>query len=309
MSPDGETWTADATLDGVGSDLDRSFAWCRELTRRTAGNFYYAFRVLPRDRFRDTCALYAFMRITDDVGDDPTRAVAERREGLRNWRAALAAALDEDRMEHPCHAALVDVVRRHGVPRHCLDDVVTGVESDLDHEGFETFEQLERYCYHVAGVVGVCCVHVWGMRNERAAEAAVELGTAFQLTNILRDLAEDARNGRVYLPREDFERFDCDPAGLAAGVRDDGFRSLMRFEVGRAREYYERGSRVFDDVEPEARPILSAMIRIYRGLLDEIERRDFDVLTERVGLSRTRKLWISVDTIVRGWLRRPAPTS
>lgn len=287
--------------------LDESFAWCRSLTRRTAGNFYYAFRTLSDRRRRDTCALYAFMRIADDLGDDEGPTIEERRERLAAWRRAMHAAIagigGED---HPCLPALADVVRRYDIPVRFLDDVITGIESDLDFEPFATFDELARYCYHVAGAVGVCCIHVWGMRHERAIEAAIDCGLAFQLTNILRDVGEDARGGRVYLPTEDLARFDVTPDDLRECRGDEQFLELMRFETERARDYYTRAERLFDDVEPRARPILSAMIRIYRGLLDEIERRDFDVLgPERVRLSRVRKLWISLDTIVRDWWSGP----
>lgn len=290
-----------ATTIDQPTSVAESFEACRRLTRRSAGNFYYAFRVLPADRFRDTCALYAFMRVADDLGDDEAVPVEDRRRALRKWREGLHAAVSGERFDHWCLPALAAVVQEHAIPPRYLEDVVRGVESDLDHAGFATFEDLQEYCYKVAGAVGICCIHVWGMRNERAIDAAIDLGTAFQLTNILRDLGEDAAMNRVYLPAEDIDRFGYSPDRLKNGVRDEAFRDLLRFEVSRARDYYDRGSRIFDDVEPEARPILSAMIRIYRGLLDEIERRDFDVFGSRVRLSRVRKLWISVDTILRRW--------
>jgi 15-cis-phytoene synthase len=283
--------------------LDESFTYCRRLARRTAGNFYYAFRTLPTAGLRDTCALYAFTRIADDLGDDETRPLAERRQRLDAWRAALHAAVAGDTSAHPCLPALADVIDRHAIPPRYVDDVLTGIASDLDFTPFETFEELAGYCYHVAGAVGVSCIHVWGMQHERAIDAAVDCGLAFQLTNVLRDLGEDARTGRVYLPAEDLRRFDYTPDDLANGVRDERFRALMQFETARAREFYARGERLFDDVRPEARPILSAMIRIYRGLLDEIERRDFDVFRRRVRLSRARKLWIAFDTMLRGRVR------
>lgn len=282
--------------------LDESFAWCRSLTRRTAGNFYYAFRTLPARRLRDTCALYAFMRIADDIGDDEGPSTDERRDRLADWRRSMHAAIagigGED---HPCLPALADVVRRYRIPVRYLDDVVTGIESDLDFRPFATFDELREYCYHVAGAVGVACIHVWGMRRERAIDAAIDCGLAFQLTNVVRDVGEDARAGRVYLPTEDLERFGITADDLRAGVHDDRFRALMQFETDRAKAYYERAERLFEDMEPRGRPILSAMIRVYRGLLEEIERRDFAVLQERVRLSRARKLWISLDTIVRDW--------
>src|SRR5690606_32271395 len=145
-------------------------------------------------------------------------------------------------------------------------------EMDLDPQGFETFDDLAFYCDHVAGAVGLCCIHIWGFRDPAAGERALECGRAFQLTNILRDLREDAKMGRIYLPREDLERFRYTPKDLCSGVRDDRFRDLMMFEVIRAREYYRRSLVLHQQLEPPGRPILSAMLQIYGGLLQEIER-------------------------------------
>jgi phytoene synthase len=169
------------------------------LARRTAGNFYFSFLTLPGPLFRDMCALYAFMRISDDLGDDESVSIDRRRELLAAWRQSLGRALDGDPRDHPALPALADAVGRHSVPREHLFAVLDGVAMDLKPAGFETFEELSKYCYHVAGAVGLCCIHVWGFHDDRAIPAAIDCGLAFQLTNILRDLGEDARAGRVYL--------------------------------------------------------------------------------------------------------------
>jgi phytoene synthase len=220
----------------------------------------------------------------------------------------LQRVLAGDSSGHFVFPALADVVRRHGIPPEHLAAVIDGVAMDLEPAGFETFGELADYCYHVAGAVGLCCIHVWGFHGGQAAGRAIDCGTAFQLTNILRDLGEDAAMGRVYLPREDLRRFGYSLDDLRAGRRTDAFRELMRFQVARAREHYARAERLFDDLDPPGRPIFAAMLRIYGGLLEEIERREYDVFSRRLRLPKWRKLWIAGDAIVRHrWLRRGLP--
>jgi phytoene synthase len=174
---------------------------------------------------------------------------------------------------------------------------------DLRPVAFETFDRLADYCYHVAGAVGLACIHLWGFHDERAVAAAIDCGTAFQITNILRDLREDAARGRVYLPQEDLARFDLSADDLAQGRRDERFERLMQFEVARAREYYARARPLYDYLDPPGKPILETMLRIYGGLLDEIERRRYDVFTRRVELSCGRKLYIAGRVLLRQKLR------
>lgn len=284
--------------------LTTSYDYCEALARRTARNFYFSFLGLPRERFRAMCALYAFMRLSDDLGDDDTLPVAERVTQLEDWCTALSAAVDGETAGHQVFPALNDVVNRYRIPSEYLFGVIDGVKRDLHPTGFDTFEDLSDYCYHVAGVVGLCCIHVWGFHDERAAESAVDCGMAFQLTNILRDLAEDARLGRVYLPREDLDRFGYSPEDISQHCRDARFRELMEFEVARAKGYYDRAERLFDYLDPVGRPILRAMLRIYGGLLREIERRNYDVFTTAVSVPTWRKVLIAADTVVRQRWRR-----
>lgn len=284
------------------SELAASYAWCRALARKTAGNFYYSFLTLPADQFRSMCALYAFMRVTDDLGDSGQPA-STRATALAGWRSSLQRALAGENADHPALPALADVVQRRSVPVEHLEAVITGVEMDLGPVELQTFEELERYCYHVAGAVGLACIHVWGFHDDRAVPAAIDCGTAFQLTNILRDLGEDARLGRTYLPRCDLEQFGLTPQDLAAEVRDERFQRLMRFEVDRARAYYHKSAPLLGYIAPSARAVLDAMQRIYGGLLLEIERRQFDVFSRRVQLSRWRKLSIAAGAVARWWGR------
>ena len=292
--------------------LAESYEACRVLTRRTAHNFRFSFLTLPREQRRAMNALYAFNRITDDLGDDESLPVDERRIKLAAWRESVRAML----AVAPTDAALplnsqlstfdrylpaiADMVARHRVPHEYLFAVIDGVELDLHPVEVATFGELDRYCYHVAGAVGLCCIHVWGFRDDPAVkQLAIDCGLALQLTNILRDLAEDADRGRVYLPREDLDRFGYSVDDLQRRVRDHRFRDLMRFEVTRARTYYARGERLFDHLEPSGQPILRAMLDIYGGLLREIERRDFDVFSQRVSLPKWKKLWYAGRAVLR----------
>jgi phytoene synthase len=193
------------------------------------------------------------------------------------------------------------MVHRRGIPARYLHDVIEGVASDLTPRTMTTFADLERYCYQVAGAVGLCCIHVWGFRDDSALPLAIDCGTAFQLTNILRDLREDAAAGRVYLPQEDLDRFGYTTDDMRRGVRNGSFRELMRFEVARAREFYTRGATLLDQLERPGRSILTAMLRIYGRLLDGIERRDYDVYRSRVELSQSRKLWIALSSLISPW--------
>ena len=285
------------------ADLKQSYAWCRSLTKRTAENFYSSFLVLPRNRFRDMCVLYAFMRVSDDLGDDGNIPTDQRAGMLARWRKSVGRALSGERFDHPLLAALWDVVERRGVPHEHLFAVIDGIATDLNPQGFETFAELEHYCYHVAGAVGLCCIHIWGFHDNRAIERAVDCGLAFQITNILRDLAEDEEMGRVYLPREDLRRFGYTEQDIAAHRHDERFVRLMQFEVERARGYFCRAEELSDYLDPAGKPIFRIMLRIYGGLLNEIERRNYDVYSGRVTLPRWRKLLIAIDAIVhRRWL-------
>jgi phytoene synthase len=282
--------------------LAQSYQYCEALTRREAGNFYPAFRLLPSVQRRSMCALYAFMRIADDLSDEPG-PVDVKRAKLSCWREQLGHALAGD-YRHIALPALHDATVRHGIPRAYLDAVLDGVAMDLDPVAIATFAELRLYCYRVASAVGLACIHVWGFHGAGAQQYAEDAGLAFQLTNILRDLGEDAARGRVYLPREDLDRFGYDVDRLNRAERDDAFRALMRFEVQRAREYYDAGWQLVPLLAPAGRAVFLMMARTYRGLLDEIERRDYDVFSSRVRVSRWKKIALAAGVLpVRfGWV-------
>ena len=280
----------------------RSYRWCEDVARREAGNFYPAFLLLPAPRRRAMCALYAFMRIADDLSDEPG-PLPEKRARLADWRGGLHEALT-GRYQHPSHAALHHTVATYRIPPPYLDALINGVEMDLEPVACQTFTELHRYCWHVASVVGICCIHVWGFHGQEAIARAEDAGVAFQLTNILRDLGEDAARGRVYLPREDLDRFGYDARRLGDGARDDAFRALMRFEIGRARAYYASGWDLVPRLTSSGQAVFLMMARTYSGLLGEIERRDFDVFTKRVSVPRWKKamLALSVLPVRFGWI-------
>ncbi len=287
-----------------------SYSYCQSLARRTGRNFYFSFLTLPRRLFRDMCVLYAFMRHTDDLGDSGERSVPERRTALEDWRAALEAALQGQPSDSRILPALADVTLRHGIPSEYLHDVISGVESDLSPRKFQTFPELSQYCYQVAGAVGLCCIHIWGFRGEEARARAIDCGLAFQLTNILRDLGEDAHMGRVYLPQDELQRFGYTEDDLRNGVQDERFRALMQFQVAQARQYYASAAELHHFVSPAGRPVFSAMFRIYSALLGEIEKRNYDVFTRRIRVSSPRKLAIAWTSLFGGRSRTaqvPAP--
>jgi len=285
----------------MSAALSESYAYCEGVARREAGNFYPAFRILPTPQRRAMCALYAFMRIADDRSDDPA-PVEVRRGLLDGWRQGLDRALG-GRCEHPSHLALCDTIEAFRIPSKYLHAVIDGVEMDLEPTHYETLDDLLRYCWHVASAVGLACIHIWGFSDPRAKAHAEQAGYAFQITNILRDLKEDALRGRVYLPAEDLARFGVDPVGFRTGMADDRFRSLMRFETERARGYYEASWPLTAMLPAPGRAVFLLMSRTYRGLLDEMERRKFDVFSSRVRVSRWRKLLLALQVLpIRfGW--------
>jgi 15-cis-phytoene synthase len=279
--------------------LPQSYAACEITARRAASSFYPMFRLLPPPQRRAMCALYAFLRISDDISDEAA-PVADKRRQLELWTLGLHRALSGD-YSHPIHPALHDAIRRHGIPHRYLVAALDGVAMDLTPAVYTTFGDLQKYCYHVASVVGLACIHIWGFAGPQAEEHAVNAGIAFQLTNILRDLGEDAAVGRVYLPSEDLDRFGYDAERLRRGQRDDHFRELMRFQIARARGFYDAAWPLVPLLQPAGRVIFLAMARTYRAILDVIERRDFDVFSSRAQVGTWRKLLLALGAFPARW--------
>jgi 15-cis-phytoene synthase len=279
--------------------LADSYAACERLARREAGNFYHAFRLLPRSQRRAMCALYAFMRMADDLSDGP-EPVEEKRRRLDDYREQLDLAL-AGKPTLELHPAFADTVHAYRIPRQYLIDVIDGVCMDLESVRFDTFADLYPYCYRVASAVGLCCIHIWGFDGAEAKSHAEAAGIAFQLTNILRDLAEDAARGRIYLPREDLIAFGYTEEQLVRGERDERFRLLMQFQVDRARLFYNGAQPLSAALRPAGRAVFQVMARTYRGLLEEIVHRDYDVFSARVRVDHWRKLWFVLQALPVRW--------
>jgi len=274
-----------------GTDLADSFAHCRRVARAEARNFYYGFRLLPEEKHAALCALYAFMRWVDDISDAPGDPAAKAR-GLAAAREAVERVAGGDASTPVFLPALAHTVSTYRIPRGYLDELIAGVEMDLNVSSYRTFDDLRVYCHRVAGVVGQCCVHVFGFEDPRALDLADRLGLAFQLTNILRDVAADFALGRVYLPQEDLARCGCTPGQAAQAPPSPAARELFRFEAERARGFYDEGAALLPLIGADSRAALWALARIYGGLLGKMEARGYDVTSAPVRLSAAEKTWI-----------------
>jgi squalene synthase HpnC len=282
-----------------------SYAACHQIARAAHSNFYYAFFLLPKAKRDALAALYAFMRLVDDVADEGENLAAKQR-GLADWRAALddaitghvkviegSAALSspsapEDAAE--VLPALVDTMQRYKMPARYLHDLISGAEMDLTLRTYPTFDRLREYCYRVAGTVGLTCTHVFGFHHPRALDLAEKLGLAFQLTNIIRDVHDDYALGRVYLPEEDLARYGVSAQDFGKSEGSLGVRELLRFEADRAWQCYEEGAALFSLIDPKSRGALWLLVHTYSALLARIESLDFAVFGERVRLSKAEKM-------------------
>lgn len=279
-----------------------SYRHCCRLARRSASSFYWSFWLLPRDKRLAMCALYAFSRRADDLADSPD-PLEVRRRNLEAWRRSLDRAL-EGQFDDPLLPALADAVARFEIPPRHLRAILEGVEMDLAPHRYEDFDELRGYCHRVASAVGLACLHIWGFEGDPETEAALDCGVAFQLTNILRDLKEDADHGRVYLPREDLRRFDYAEEELLAGVCDKRFHDLMQFEIRRTETLYRHTAPLYASLSPEGRRALGMMSSTYWRLLQEIRRREGDVLRRRIRIPLGGKLAIAAAHLLRA---PPAP--
>lgn len=288
--------------------LDEAYGICREIARREAKNFYYAFVALPEPKRNAICAVYAFMRHADDLSDDESVDLDARRQNLERWLEAWHRAQAGEATDDPVFIALRDAQQRFGITGELLDQLVQGTAMDLHKapkdaaarvRGFDTyatFEDLYRYCYLVASVVGLVCIRIFGYSDARAEKLAEETGIAFQLTNILRDVREDAERMRVYLPLEDLEQAGVtleELAALKSGNRmTAGQRELLATEAKRAERYYESGRALLPLISADARPALWVLIGIYHELLKKIEAHEYDVFSQRVSVATPVKVGI-----------------
>ncbi len=287
----------------MNADLVASYSSAEDVARTRARNFYYSFIVLPQERRRALCAVYAFMRYCDDISDGASDVEAKR-SMLRTWRSQLERTLAGEIDGHPILPAFYDSVRRFSIPGQYFHWVIDGAEMDLSNNKYRTFDELYRYCFNVASSVGLVCLQVFGFRDGRARKYAEQCGIAFQLTNILRDVKEDAQMGRVYLPEEDLERFGCSVEHLRDGIMNENFRALMVFETNRAREYYAQARSLLPLVDEVSRPSLWAMMEIYGRILDKIVRRQYNIFDNRIRLSDPEKCTIALRAMAMRFLPR-----
>src|SRR2546425_1360130 len=282
------------------------------LTRKSRSNFYYAFLTLPRPRREALYAVYAFCRTVDDIADlggergaDPP---VQRRE-LRRWREEVARCYAPSAVpDHPIALRLQAAVRAYAIPRAALEAIIDGVEMDLDRVAYATADDLYPYCYRVASAVGLCCIEIFGYTDPRARQYAINLGTALQLTNIIRDVGADARAGRVYVPQEDLRAFDVTVDDLRAARYTEPFVRLVGHQAVRARQFYRVAWESFPAADARSLVPAEIMGRIYLALLDEIETRRLREFGERVTVPVAKKLAIALRCWVAARLGRAAWT-
>jgi 15-cis-phytoene synthase len=280
-----------------------AYEQCRVIAQREAKNFYYSFRVLPKHKSDAMCAVYAFMRRADDIADDESKTLEERRAQMKGWLGAWRASRRNSGgvgVENAVFVAVGDAQRRFNIPESLFEELVSGTSMDLNAEPaaqtYATFEELYRYCYLVASVVGLVCIRIFGYSDVRAEKLAEETGIAFQLTNILRDVKEDAERGRVYLPLDLLSGFGVSVERvkeLAAGAAINAEERAMLASLGdRAEDYYGAAERLLPLIDKDSRAALWVLVTIYHDLLKRIVKVDGDVFSRRVRVPTAGKMWI-----------------
>ena len=285
------------------NDLELAYEECRAITRREAKNFYYAFLTLPAERRRAIYVAYAFCRHCDD-SVDAERSHDTKIAMLDQIRTSLEATYS-GHADGRLFLALADIAQRYEIPEEYFQGVISGVECDLVKDRYENFEQLRRYCYQVASVVGLICLQIFGYKDASAKAYAVDLGLAMQLTNIARDVQEDLEFGRIYLPQDEMARFGYSEEDLRAGIVNQAFVNLMEFQAQRAREYFRSGFQLLPYLSPRSRACPAVMGQLYSKLLERIESAGYDVLHNHIGLSKAEKLRVTAQT----WLTTMLPQS
>jgi squalene synthase HpnC len=265
-----------------------SYAECNRIARAARSSFYLAFFGLRKEKRNALCALYAFMRLIDDVSDEPGD-LESKRQGLARWRGMLDQAIGGETSGHAVLPALADSIERFQIPTRYFHDLILGAEMDLTVASYATFERLSEYCYRVAGTVGLTCLHVFGFSDPKAPDLAERLGLAFQLTNIIRDVGSDYAMGRIYLPQEDLDRFGIRAEELPGPVTPK-LQELLSFQAERVWQMYQEGAPLVGRVNADSRATLWALVRTYSSLLARIEGREFDVFSGRVSLSSAEKI-------------------
>ncbi len=279
--------------------IAEAYRECADITRRSGSSFASAFWMLPKPKRNALHAIYAFCRLADDIADDPAIA-GDRTALLARWREELDGAF-RGHAQHAVGVALSDAIASYQLPERVFLDLLDGVEFDLADRPIETFDDLRLYCYRVASTVGMLVVRILGFKNPRSLEFAEALGIAVQLTNVLRDVGDDASTGRIYLPKDELERFGVSAESILAGQRTDELQLMLSFYAKRAASFYDRAKQLLPDEDRRALRPATAMGRIYRALLDELIERQFPCFEQSVRLSRPRrvaiaaKVWMGIE--------------
>jgi 15-cis-phytoene synthase len=271
--------------------------YCQEKAAASGSSFYYSFMFLPPDKRRAITALYAFCREVDDVVDECSDENVARTK-LAWWRGQVAE-IYEGQPQHPVCQALAPLVKQFNLPQEHLLEIIDGMEMDLNRHSYENFKSLQLYCYRVASVVGLMAAEIFGYTDRGTLKYAHDLGIAFQLTNIIRDVGEDARRGRIYLPMDELQQFGVSTSDILNARESAGFQKLMQFQIERAQRFYRQALEQLPDADRKAQRTGLIMTAIYRTTLDEIVASGCHVLKERVSLTPLRKLWLAYKT----WLR------
>ncbi|KGF78726.1 phytoene synthase [Massilia sp. JS1662] len=272
--------------------------YCQQKTAQSGSSFYYSFLFLPPERRRAITALYAFCREVDDTVDDASDQSVARIK-LAWWRNEVTQ-MYSGTPTHPVMLALKPHIQPYDLKQEHLQAIIDGMEMDLDQSRYLDYPNLKKYCWHVAGVVGILSASIFGVTNPQTLKYAETLGLAFQLTNIIRDVGEDARKGRIYLPISELQQFNVTAADLLNARHSEKFEALMKFQAERAQKLYDEAFALLPKEDRRAQRPGLMMAAIYRTLLDEIERDGFHVLTQKISLTPLRKLWLAWKTYVRG---------
>jgi squalene synthase HpnC/squalene synthase HpnD len=296
--------TQGARMYAKAESVRASYEECNRIARASHSSFYYAFFGLRKEKRNALCALYAFMRLIDDVSDEPGD-LESKRQGLARWRGMLDEAVDGRMGGHAVLPAVADTIARFEIPTRYFHDLILGAEMDLTVATYATFDRLSEYCYRVAGTVGLTCIHVFGFRDPKAPDLAERLGLAFQLTNIIRDVGTDHAIGRVYLPQEDLDRFGVRAEELRGPVTPK-LRELLEFEADRAWQMYREGAPLVRRIHADSRATLWALVRTYSTLLARIEEREFDVFSSRISTSSAEKIQFLLTAGMTGWWKKDA---
>jgi len=298
------------------SQLAMAYSVCCGIARKTAKNFYYAFLVLPRAKRQSLCAVYSFMRHCDDLSDDPSLQPRERRARLEAWLDRFHLAQAGAPTDDPVLLALTDTQRRYQIPMEFLDQLAFGTLMDVPESDeydrqaqqqaadltvqYRSFKDLYLYCYHVASVVGLVCIKIFGYKDSEAERLAERCGIAFQLTNIIRDVKEDASLGRVYIPLEDLQKHELSPTDLLKNPDPNRLRPLLAMETERALDFYKSGHELIPHVSEDSQPALWVLVTIYESLLEKIARKQFDVYGSRIRLTTFEKMKV----LGKGFVKR-----